>query len=319
MSSLYAKRGRDGRGGRAGSRVRRLGSPEKGQALRAGLEYFHKELQWLPGVVCLNVEEGYTVEDVLRVAAAMEANPGKIIVAARAANRGLGLKERLVKACAGKFFSALHGRAVKDPWAGLRAVPSAAVPSLLDLNGDGRRFAFNILLNMQHKGIKAVSVPVSALYDAGGEQERGERSKDVFRILVLPLKFVAASCMATACDYSAFGITYYIIHLPGLTRRPRAASPARHRGLFHQQEHRFQAEKQIMARESRSGNAICRAGPGKLRRLHRPYELFHQLPSFLHHRGEIHFGYSAYTPPIILSSGNSFSAARPNRRIDTYM
>jgi putative flippase GtrA len=172
--------------------------------LRAGLEYFRREMEGFMGIITVAAQEGYTVDDVLHMVAAMAVNPGKLITASRAANPVLGWRQRFVKACAGRFFSALHGRAIQDPWAGLRAIPAAIVPSLQDLKGDGRRFAFNIVLNLQHKGIKNVNVPVSARYEPGEGLERSERIKDIFRILALPFTFISASLTATAADYAVF-------------------------------------------------------------------------------------------------------------------
>jgi putative flippase GtrA len=187
---------------------------ERDKALRAGLIYFHRELEWLPGVIAAEPDEGYTADDILKVACAMQESPGKFVIASREVRRGLDLRARLIRACAGKFLYALHGRAVRDPWAGLKGMPSAIVPALLDLKGEGRTFAFNIVLNLQHKGVKAASMPVSAPYAPGEGRERGARVKDVFRILALPFTFISASLAATAADYAVF-LTLDTLLIPG--------------------------------------------------------------------------------------------------------
>lgn len=179
----------------------------KGNELRAGLEYFFREMRELPGVVVWEAEGGYAAEDVREMAAALGANPDRFAIADRAANPGLNLRARLVKSWAGRLLAVVHGRPVRDPWAGLRAIPTALVPAFLNLKGEGRGFAFNMVLNLQHKGVKALNVPVGAPYTPGEGRERGERVKDIFRILALPFRFISASLVATIADYAVFILT----------------------------------------------------------------------------------------------------------------
>jgi len=177
---------------------------EKGNALRMGLEYFSLNMEGLPGIVALDASEGYSLEDVLKVAGALQANPGKLVVASRTDDPAIGLLPRLERLVAWLAFKLVHGRSVGDAWAGLKAFPAALAPAFLDIKGEGNQYQFSIVLNLQHKGIKAVNVPVSANYAFAEGSGLWGRAGDIFRTLILPFKFVSASLLATLCDYAVF-------------------------------------------------------------------------------------------------------------------
>lgn len=184
---------------------------KKGNAIRAGLEYFHNGLDSLPGVVLYEVGSGYTVDDVLRAAEALEANPGKLIIASRYGNKSLGMLAGLERWLAAMAFTLVHGRKILDPWASLKAVPSRFVQGFLELKGESRTFEFNTLLNLHHMGIKAVNVPVSLEYAFEDGSGLWERAIDILKTMILPMKFVSASLAATLADYTVFVIVGYIL------------------------------------------------------------------------------------------------------------
>jgi putative flippase GtrA len=108
----------------------------------------------------------------------------------------------------------VHGRNVKDPWTGLKAIPAALIPALLDIKGEGNKYEFSIVLNLQHKGIKAVNVPVGAGYAFAEGSAFWDRAGDIFRVLILPFKFISASLVATLADYFVF-ILLDTVLIPG--------------------------------------------------------------------------------------------------------
>jgi putative flippase GtrA len=184
----------------------------KENALRAGLMHFQKELPGSPGVVYADLGDGYSVTDILAVAYVFSANPENIVIASRSKNGALNGRERAVKAVGGRVFI-VHGRTVRDPWAGLVGLPAKHMPDFIGGKGSGRAAVFNILLLMQHHGIQAISVPVGAAYKPEGSSPT-DRVKDILRILFLPFKFISASMTATGCDYLIFLLFLYLIY-PG--------------------------------------------------------------------------------------------------------
>jgi putative flippase GtrA len=173
-------------------------------ALRTGLEYFQQNMEGYPGVVVLDMDEGYALVDVLIVAEALDSNPDKLVIASRTPNPALGVLARMEKWFAWLAFAALHGRPVKDPWAGLKAIPAALVSTLCKLKDNGKKLEFNMLLNMQRKGIKAVNVPVSARYTFADGSDFFGRLADIFKILLLLIKFLSASLASTVADNTVY-------------------------------------------------------------------------------------------------------------------
>ena len=187
---------------------------EKENALRAGLKHFMDNIKGRPGIVTVDIAEGYSAADVLAVAGAMAASPDRIVLAERVTNSNTRMLSRLERFAAKVIFLAVHGRRVHDAWAGLRGIPSRHVPALLALNGVGYRYEFNILLNLQHLGVKAENVPVGAVYAFSDSSGFRQRALDILRILFLPLKFVSASLVVWAVDYAIYIVSSRLL-LPG--------------------------------------------------------------------------------------------------------
>ncbi len=180
--------------------------------LRAGLERFRADwMDKLPGVIVFEPEDGFGVGDVLNVADAFRASGDRLVMASRRRNPKLGLFTNLVRGLAALAFTIVHGRKVGDPWASLRAIPSQYVPAFLDLKGDSCKLLINMLLNLQHMGIKTVSVPVAAAYDYECESRLWDRFVDIFRIVLLPLKFVSASAVTMLTDNGVFFLFGYLL------------------------------------------------------------------------------------------------------------
>lgn len=179
--------------------------------LRVGLEFFNDHMQGLPGVVVFEPEDGFSVDDVLRVAEAFQANQGKLVMASRCRNPRLGLFTNLVRSLAALAFTLVHGRKVGDPWASLRAVPTRFVSGFLALKGDGCKLQMNMLLTLHHMGIKTISVPVSADYDYESDSRLLDRAIDILKILLLPLKYISASVITMLVDNSILILVGYVL------------------------------------------------------------------------------------------------------------
>ncbi len=179
--------------------------------LRAGLELFRDHwIDRLPGVIVFEPEDGFGVSDALCVAEAFQTSGDKLVMASRRRNPKLGLFTNMVRWLAALAFTLVHGRRVGDPWASLRAIPSELVPGFLNLKGDGSKLQLNMLLNLQHMGIKTVSVPVAAPYAYEQESRLWDRFVDIFRVVLLPLKFVSASVVTMLTDNTVFLLVGYV-------------------------------------------------------------------------------------------------------------
>jgi putative flippase GtrA len=172
----------------------------KENALRAGLEYFHREMQGLPGIVAVYSEDGYATEDILAVIHVFSVNPNRIAIGVRATQKSLK-SPTFERKAAGVAFTVVHGRFVKDAWSGLVALPAASIVDFLEEKGNGRKLLFRILLTMQRHGLKAVNAPISAPYRRRPGETRRGRLLDIGNIVWLPVKFISASLTATFADY----------------------------------------------------------------------------------------------------------------------
>lgn len=185
---------------------------DKTHQLRLGLEYYALTYKMLPGVIVLEAEGGYCLDDVLNIAQSMADATNKLIIGSRITNAKLGVFARLEKFFARFAFTVLHGRKVRDPWTGLWAMTSDLVSTFLGIKDSGERFAFDILINMQHLGVKCINIPVNTVDEYGSSSNFWSRALDLCTILLLPLKFVSSSIIATGVDNAIYLLMTNILY-----------------------------------------------------------------------------------------------------------
>lgn len=129
----------------------------KGAALKTGLASHTPELGW----VTLDADGQHRVPDALKVAQELRAHPASLVLGVRDFTPpGVPWRSRLGNQLSRLLFILLTGRRVQDTQTGLRALPSAFVPRLLDLPGTRYEWEFQVLLACPHLR----QVPIETIY-----------------------------------------------------------------------------------------------------------------------------------------------------------
>lgn len=182
-----------------------------------------------PGFVLVDTTGGYSAQDVLTVATGLLEQPDRVILAERAQPWERGMLFRRERSLGSFLFRALHNLQVADPWCTLRGVPRAYARDLLSGAHDRRGFWLDMLLALQHHGIKTANVIIRKPY----RRERGAttrgRCMDLLRIAGQTLRYVASSLTVMLVDTGLFSLFFYVI-LSG--NRPVSLAIGRFSGAF---------------------------------------------------------------------------------------
>jgi len=153
----------------------------KGAALKTGLSGILRRFPDTLGVVTVDADGQHLPEDILRVARALTESPDRLILGVRTFAAGTPFRSRLgnLWTC-GEFFL-LTGHRVRDTQTGLRGLPSALLPRLLELPGERYEYEIRMLVDCVRHLAAPVQIPITTVYADGNATSHFRPLADTFR------------------------------------------------------------------------------------------------------------------------------------------
>ncbi|MBV9771624.1 MAG: bifunctional glycosyltransferase family 2/GtrA family protein [Bryobacterales bacterium] len=185
----------------------------KGAALRTGFRHFLNYFPAHAGAVTVDSDGQHTALAALHVARAGEENPDSLVIGARSFDRN-GKTNVPFRSWFGNNISRLVfrlflDRPLHDTQSGLRAIPKAAIPALLELSGDRYEYETNMLVWARRAGIPIHEVPIETVYLAGNQSSHFRPLTDSMRIYLVLLRFFSSSLAAAAVDITLFALLWH--------------------------------------------------------------------------------------------------------------
>ena len=137
-------------------------------------------------VVTLDADAQHRPEDIPRLVAAWQANPGRIIIGARLWDRGKVPPLRYLGNRFANFWVAwAAGYPVADSQSGFRVYPASLLRQVQVFHGPNARFAFEseILIEAGRAGFPTRAVPIAALYPMQARASHYRATADTARIV----------------------------------------------------------------------------------------------------------------------------------------
>lgn len=178
----------------------------KGRAMKTGFNHGLVSTLFTDGVIAADADGQHTPGDIRKIADAMAADPGAMVLGVRNFTGKVPLKSRLGNEITRFFFSLIHGGDVRDTQTGLRGLALEHIPLILALPGERYEYEMNMLLAVRPNDITLVQVPIDTIYIEGNRSSHFKAFQDSFRIYRLLLKFVASSLISTGIDYFIFAV-----------------------------------------------------------------------------------------------------------------
>jgi glycosyltransferase involved in cell wall biosynthesis len=137
-------------------------------------------------VVTLDADAQHRPEDIPRLLAAEQAQPGSIVIGARLWDKGKVPPVRYFGNRFANFWVAwAAGAPVADSQSGFRLYPASFLRTVRVAHGPTARFAFEseILIEAGRAGVRSVAVPIAALYPPNSRASHYRSAVDTARIV----------------------------------------------------------------------------------------------------------------------------------------
>jgi len=180
----------------------------KGFALKTGFGFIGDHL---PGrsVVCADSDGQHTIVDILRVAAAVQADAAKsgaaaMVLGTRSFTGNVPARSRFGNTATRLLFTVATGERISDTQTGLRGYPASMLPWLRSVHGERYEYELNLLLEARQAGYAIKSVDIATVYLSHNSGSHFRPLADSARIYAPLLKFLASSFTAFLVDTVMF-------------------------------------------------------------------------------------------------------------------
>lgn len=178
------------------------GNRGKGCALRTGFAHAERHFPGEP-VVCADSDGQHSVADVLRVAAALDAQPADrpaTVLGVRAFTGRVPARSVLGNRVTARVFHLATGLRLRDTQTGLRGYPAALLPWLRSVRGERFEYEQHLLLRAAAEGQPVEEVEIATIYLEGNASSHFRPLADSARVLAPLLLFSLSSLSAFAID-----------------------------------------------------------------------------------------------------------------------
>ncbi|MGA2326786.1 MAG: glycosyltransferase [Bryobacteraceae bacterium] len=176
----------------------------KGAALKTGLNYAACEFPHSVGVVTADADGQHCAQDILRVAAALAASPGHLVLGARTFDSSVPFRSRFGNTLTRSIMRAVTGQKLSDTQTGLRGIPMGWIPDLLKLRATGYDFELDMLVSCRQTARPVREVAISTIYLDGNRGSHFNPLLDSMRIYFVFARFLAASLTTAGIDNLVF-------------------------------------------------------------------------------------------------------------------
>lgn len=160
----------------------------RGAALKTGMRYFLEHLSHYKGLVTADADGQHAPDDIIRIARALHRSPRLTIVGARTFTFPLWPEHPPLRSVFGnRVTSALFRWTTRvpltDAQSGLRALPAAILPSLVELAGLRYEFEMLALIHLARTRQPLAEQPIRTLYDPANPTSNFRPVRDSLRVL----------------------------------------------------------------------------------------------------------------------------------------
>lgn len=192
----------------------------KGRALKDAmtyyLEHFHDAAvnesgtsNGVYGIITVDSDGQHTIEDVNKVAAAMDTDPDALILGARDFDTGnVPPKSKFGNKCTKVALKLFIGGNISDTQTGLRGIPDSMVERFSNLSGERFEYETVMMIDAIHSNDRIVEVPIETVYIDNNSETHFNPIKDSIRIYKVILgtffKYILSSLSSFVVDYGIF-------------------------------------------------------------------------------------------------------------------
>ncbi|HEY0215777.1 MAG TPA: bifunctional glycosyltransferase family 2/GtrA family protein [Cellulomonas sp.] len=179
-----------------------LGNRGKGCALKTGFAYIQRHRPGQP-VVCADSDGQHSPADILRVAAALRAQPADdpaMVLGWRSFTGPVPARSVVGNRATARLFHLATGVRLRDTQTGLRGYPASMLGWLRAVRGERFEYELDLLLRAAAEDVRIEEVEIATIYLDDNASSHFRPVADSVRVLAPLLRFSLASLTAFAVD-----------------------------------------------------------------------------------------------------------------------
>ncbi len=177
----------------------------KGKALKTAMQYYIENNLDSKGVVTCDDDGQHCLEDILHCANSVLAHEDSLVLGVRSfESENVPLKSQIGNQLTKWYMERICKIRVSDTQTGLRGIPNAIIPVLIETTGDRFEYEINMLLETNRQGIPMIEVPISTVYIEDNRATRFRPVIDSFQIYLKLAKFSFSSLSSFFVDIICF-------------------------------------------------------------------------------------------------------------------
>ena len=181
----------------------------KGAALKTAFSWIVENLPDCRVVVTADADGQHTPGDIGRVANVAQDNPDALTLGVRSFSGKVPFRSRFGNWWTRQIFFALTRLKISDTQTGLRAIPVALLPRMIELEGDRYEYEMRMLVDAKNHPKPPVQVPIDTVYIADNSSSHFNPLKDSMRIYGALIKFCVSSITCFLLDNAIFTAALY--------------------------------------------------------------------------------------------------------------
>lgn len=155
----------------------------KGRALKTAFEHFLTHETNLKGVVTADSDGQHSVQDIAKVAEALETGERCLILGVRDLNaEHVPFRSTLGNRLTTQFFYWLFGYRLEDTQTGLRGIPTSELQTLTQLKGERYEYEINMLIYARRNRLPFHEIPIETIYFNNNEGSHYKSIRDSVKI-----------------------------------------------------------------------------------------------------------------------------------------
>lgn len=176
----------------------------KGAALKTAFHYYLQRERSTDGIITVDGDGQHSAEDVLRCAQAMVQEDAVVLGVRDFTEENIPLRSRMGNRITSLVFRLFCGLKIADTQTGLRAIPAAHLPAMLEVEGDRYEYETNMLFSLKERSVPYVQEKIKTIYIEENQTSHFRPIRDSVRIYGRILRFVASSLLSSLLDLGLF-------------------------------------------------------------------------------------------------------------------
>lgn len=184
----------------------------KGRALKTGIEYFMKNLPDMDGIVTGDADGQHTLKDTARLAELVGEHPDSLILGVRDFDsENVPKRSRFGNKTTSAVFHLFHGQKISDTQTGLRGIPAALMPLMLETDGERFEYETNMLVECAARKVPIVEQPIETVYIDDNSSSHFHPVRDSVRVYWLLLRGFIIYLFSGAASFIVDIIIFWLL------------------------------------------------------------------------------------------------------------